>query len=74
MGKIDISKKSILEYREDGLTAPEIAEKLNLTISDYLQICKLFGIKGKPKLGVRKKYNLIDDTKEEKEVLESEIK
>lgn len=70
MAKTDISKKSILEYRENGLTAVEIAQKLKLTISDYLQICKLFGIKGKPKSGVRKKYNLIDDTQEKEELVE----
>jgi hypothetical protein len=61
MEKITINKSTIVHYRGEGFTAAEIAQKLNMTLGEYTSVCKILGIKGKAKAGIKRKFNIIND-------------
>lgn len=57
-----INKSTIEKLKEEGFSAEEVAEKLEMTITDYKEILKFFGITGRHKTGVKSRFELIDDT------------
>lgn len=60
-----VTKSSIENLRNEGFSAEEVAEKIGMSLNDYKETLKFFGIKGKHKSGVRARFHLVDDTKAE---------
>lgn len=56
-----ITATTVENLRQEGFSAEECATKLGVSITDYKEILKFFGIKGKHKVGVRSRVELIDD-------------
>lgn len=62
MAKPTINRSAIITLRESGKTAEEICEELKIKMSEYKEICKIFKIKGKVKISVNSKFELVDDS------------
>jgi DNA-binding transcriptional regulator LsrR (DeoR family) len=60
MNKPKLSKQQLISYMEEGLTRPEIAQKLEVTVEEVNKYFRFFNIKGKAKKKL--KYELVDET------------
>tara|TARA_R110000868_G_scaffold14414_2_gene67017 strand:- start:28777 stop:29019 length:243 start_codon:yes stop_codon:yes gene_type:complete len=68
-----VTKSSIEALREEGFGAEQISTKLGMSLNDYKDVLKFFGIKGKHKVGVKARFQLVDDTKSDEKTEELNV-